>query len=115
MIYSFLFLPSSTSEATDGTPRHPPSIQRIRALFGEKVDETSVSPSSNTAAQCHAESVREGWLHCKVTSIEGKVRHFGKYYLITYLMTDADVEIPSRKIWFDLKNEQKMQCFCTAK
>ena len=90
MIYSFLFLPSSTSEATDGTSRHPPSIQRIRALFGEKVDETSVSPSSNTAAQCHAESVREGWLHCKVTSIEGKVRHFGKYYLITYLMTDTD-------------------------
>ena len=80
----FYFLSFSTSEATDGTPRHPPSIQRIRALFGEKVDETSASPSSNTAAQCHAESVREGWLHCKVTSIEGKVRHFGKYYLITY-------------------------------
>ena len=73
-LFIFLFLPSSTSEATDGTSRHPPSIQRIRALFGEKVDETSVSPSSNTAAQCHAESVREGWLHCKVTSIEGKVR-----------------------------------------
>ena len=33
----FYFLSFSTSEATDGTPRHPPSIQRIRALFGEKV------------------------------------------------------------------------------
>ena len=72
--FHFIF---STSEATDGTPRHAPSIQRIRALFGDKADETpGGSPAGgNTAAQCHPESVREGWLHCKVTAIEGKVRH----------------------------------------
>ena len=58
---------STTSEhgAELGTPRHAPSIQRIRALFGEKGEE---SP------QCHPESLREGWLHCKVTAVEGKVK-----------------------------------------
>lgn len=49
-----------------GTPRHAPSIQRIRALFGEKGDSSD--------AQCHPESLREGWLHCKVTAVDGKVR-----------------------------------------
>lgn len=52
--------------AAPGTPRHAPSIQRIRALFGEKGDSSD--------AQCHPESLREGWLHCKVTAVEGKVR-----------------------------------------
>ena len=75
-LYYLSFVLFSTSEATDGTPRHAPSIQRIRALFGEKGDEAPASPGGNTAAQCHPpESLREGWLHCKVTAIEGKVRN----------------------------------------
>ena len=62
----------STSEGGGGdvTPRHAHSIQRIRALFGDKAIEEG-SASSTTPSG--GESLREGWLHCKVTAIAGKV------------------------------------------
>lgn len=58
---------TASDSASENTPRHAPSIQRIRALFGEKGLEN---------AQCQPESLREGFLHCKVTAIDGKVSGF---------------------------------------
>lgn len=69
MVFLWLFYSTTSEHGVDvgGTPRHAPSIQRIRALFGEKGEE---SPA------CHPESLREGWLHCKVTAVEGKVKRY---------------------------------------
>lgn len=76
----FFFFSTTSEHGTDGvgTPRHAPSIQRIRALFGEKGEEPGISPGSTSLTAltqaCHPESLREGWLHCKVTAVEGKVK-----------------------------------------
>lgn len=56
------------AEGGEGTPRHAPSIQRIRALFGEKSE-----TEQQQFQQSHSEVLREGWLHCKVTAVDGKV------------------------------------------
>ena len=80
MFNGFSFYSTTSEHGTDGvgTPRHAPSIQRIRALFGEKGEEPGISPGSTSLTAltqaCHPESLREGWLHCKVTAVEGKVK-----------------------------------------
>jgi len=61
----------STAEGVEGTPRHAPSIQRIRQLFGEKgiLEGGEASPGQSSI---QSDSMKEGWLHCKVAAVDGK-------------------------------------------
>ena len=59
-------------EGVEGTPRHAPSIQRIRAIFGDKGEGGSESPN-NQISTIQTDSMKEGWLHCKVAAVDGKV------------------------------------------
>ena len=70
-IYIFFFC--STAESVEGTPRHAPSIQRIRAIFGDKGEGGSESPNNNNQTTIQTDSMKEGWLHCKVAAVDGKV------------------------------------------
>ena len=68
--YTYIFYFCSTV-AEEGTPRHAPSIQRIRAIFGDKGEGGSESPNHQISIQ--TDSMKEGWLHCKVAAVDGKV------------------------------------------
>ena len=68
IFYIFYFC---STVAEEGTPRHAPSIQRIRAIFGDKGEGGSESPNHQISIQ--TDSMKEGWLHCKVAAVDGKV------------------------------------------
>ena len=72
MIHTYIYIFfCSTAESVEGTPRHAPSIQRIRAIFGDKGEGGSESPNHQISIQ--TDSMKEGWLHCKVAAVDGKV------------------------------------------
>ncbi len=57
------------------------SIQKIKYIFGEKPDElgddldATATPAKEEEVSAEAgEGVKEGWLNCKVTAVDGKVR-----------------------------------------